>query len=642
MKIYALLAFLVGFSIDAMDPIKKKSEETVTAQGANALSANSFSMDQARLNNLLMQEITNGRAWRVQALLQCGAQANQKDSQGKTPLMYAAGTGNIAVALALIRKDAKVHAKDNHNNSALHYALLKDPSVVDNSPIGKRKLQDIERSKSHYHPGMADLLLRNGMACCNKNEIGMNPFTWMSHRSIRHYGKLCRAFLRNRMHCPHKSEHDSIENEASLNRILSKIIESATISPFLRPFIREREATSGNEEPLADCTLVLDVLCAGADMVPAESAIKTIEEARKERFDSLEKAQEDFSRGSYWESLWDTNLLHSFDQFQGLHKDAIVQSLKQSIPATLYPLIYECLYIRPRKGIMPAHLRDLLMAPKNDVRATQLIKKYIMMGGDVNATDVLIASDDKTQSETTAITPMQKLVKSKRTMHNTLSLAIRSGNNQLVCFLGDNDAHLPGSPANEACEIWLRAFNAGHMEIAHDYHSRMMNTMGAILRSGEIEVLVDLFNRGMPVNIFSEDNNKNLLLILLDTALPDPAQNNPNFLRKVKFLIERGINLNTVGSPLPRNALQFAVENEFVDAVKLLLYMGARDDRTYASGKTLWETTGHEGIKQLLKNPSNIATYLTDQEKTEFADIKTKRERSLAQMKAQSQTAAAK
>jgi len=59
----------------------------------------------------------------VKALLARGADANAKDSDGKTALIYAAGEGYRDIVNALLGKQANSGAEDNYGKTALVYVL---------------------------------------------------------------------------------------------------------------------------------------------------------------------------------------------------------------------------------------------------------------------------------------------------------------------------------------------------------------------------------------------------------------------------------------------------------------------------------------------------------------------------------------
>ena len=67
--------------------------------------------------------ISKGDVSKVQQLVNAGADVNQKDSAGKTPLMYAILYKNSEIVSYLIEKGAKVSTKDARGYSVMDYAL---------------------------------------------------------------------------------------------------------------------------------------------------------------------------------------------------------------------------------------------------------------------------------------------------------------------------------------------------------------------------------------------------------------------------------------------------------------------------------------------------------------------------------------
>ena len=56
--------------------------------------------------------------------LRAGADANQRDAKGRTPLMFAADTGDVAITIQLMQLDADIDATDERGKTALHYATI--------------------------------------------------------------------------------------------------------------------------------------------------------------------------------------------------------------------------------------------------------------------------------------------------------------------------------------------------------------------------------------------------------------------------------------------------------------------------------------------------------------------------------------
>jgi ankyrin repeat protein len=58
----------------------------------------------------------------MEALLEGGADADEKDDEGRTALHFACGYGEIKCAEILLKRGANVDIVDANKNTALHYA----------------------------------------------------------------------------------------------------------------------------------------------------------------------------------------------------------------------------------------------------------------------------------------------------------------------------------------------------------------------------------------------------------------------------------------------------------------------------------------------------------------------------------------
>ena len=66
----------------------------------------------------------------VEFLIQKGADVNAKDENGSTPLIYAAGDGQIKVVKYLIEHGAQMKYTDQHGNTPLHSAAEMNENLV--------------------------------------------------------------------------------------------------------------------------------------------------------------------------------------------------------------------------------------------------------------------------------------------------------------------------------------------------------------------------------------------------------------------------------------------------------------------------------------------------------------------------------
>lgn len=64
----------------------------------------------------------NGQSAQVTALLEAGIDANLKDREGRTPLMYASFNGHAEVIKGLVKKGADINLQDIYGRSALMMA----------------------------------------------------------------------------------------------------------------------------------------------------------------------------------------------------------------------------------------------------------------------------------------------------------------------------------------------------------------------------------------------------------------------------------------------------------------------------------------------------------------------------------------
>lgn len=73
----------------------------------------------------------------VEDFLAIGKDANAADSEGRTPLHFAAGTNNEVIAVMLIEAGARLESVDSKNNTPLHVSFL---HARDTAVHNKRRL----------------------------------------------------------------------------------------------------------------------------------------------------------------------------------------------------------------------------------------------------------------------------------------------------------------------------------------------------------------------------------------------------------------------------------------------------------------------------------------------------------------------
>jgi ankyrin repeat protein len=84
------------------------------------------------LNRRLFEAAKNGKTEKAVRLLDAGADANAKDSDDRTPLMWAAYNGHTDVCKLLLSCGAKIKAKDRYGWDAVRFAAARErASTVD-------------------------------------------------------------------------------------------------------------------------------------------------------------------------------------------------------------------------------------------------------------------------------------------------------------------------------------------------------------------------------------------------------------------------------------------------------------------------------------------------------------------------------
>ena len=84
--------------------------------------------------------VLDGQANAVQALIAKGANVNEPDDTGMTPLMTAAAQGHVAVARLLIAAGANVNATDRDAITALMRAAASNRTEAVAAAPGERRL----------------------------------------------------------------------------------------------------------------------------------------------------------------------------------------------------------------------------------------------------------------------------------------------------------------------------------------------------------------------------------------------------------------------------------------------------------------------------------------------------------------------
>ena len=115
-----------------------------------------------------------------------GADPNERDSDDRTPLLYAAIDNKLQIAKLLLDSGADVDTQDASGNSALHYAAQEHHAEIASLLIGHRAAVDIEDVhgntplwravfNSRGRGELIALLLRAGADPSRRNKHGRTP-----------------------------------------------------------------------------------------------------------------------------------------------------------------------------------------------------------------------------------------------------------------------------------------------------------------------------------------------------------------------------------------------------------------------------------------------------------------------------------
>jgi ankyrin repeat protein len=131
----------------------------------------------------------------VALLLASGADPDERDRTGRTPLIYACADGDLPLAGALIRRGASVNAQDRGGWTALHFAA------------------------QEYRPELVHLLVQSGADLSLRDENGNSPL-WVAVMHSRGRTEVARLLLE------HGADPDQANNYGVSARAIASSNES--------------------------------------------------------------------------------------------------------------------------------------------------------------------------------------------------------------------------------------------------------------------------------------------------------------------------------------------------------------------------------------------------------------------------------
>jgi len=133
----------------------------------------------------------NGQSGQVSALLEAGIDANMKDREGRTPLMYASFNGHTEVIKGLVKRGADINLQDIYGRSALMMAssgpypvavkLLLDHGADPNLVDTEEHFTALMYAAAEGQPDVVKLLLANGADSELKDVDGDNALTFAAN-----------------------------------------------------------------------------------------------------------------------------------------------------------------------------------------------------------------------------------------------------------------------------------------------------------------------------------------------------------------------------------------------------------------------------------------------------------------------------
>ena len=170
-------------------PAQQGGQEISTPiQPAPTASGKRGTSDTAMVTGEIYDAAGVGNLAKVQALLKSNPDlVSSKDNQYRTPLHYAADSGQKAVAELLLANGADVNAKDKNGWTPLHWAAERGHKNVAQLLLASKADVNAKNSTGatplHFaaasnHKDVAELLLANGADVDATNSAGVTPLHW--------------------------------------------------------------------------------------------------------------------------------------------------------------------------------------------------------------------------------------------------------------------------------------------------------------------------------------------------------------------------------------------------------------------------------------------------------------------------------
>jgi ankyrin repeat protein len=134
------------------------------------------------VGNFLLSTATRGDTTLTQFSLNAGADVNQSDNDGKTPLHEAAVNGHIEIVKLLLDAGADVNAQDKHGNTPLCWSIKEIVGLLLDAKADPNKEDIYGQVPLHFaatngYKDTAELLLNAGADVNKANTFGSTPLS---------------------------------------------------------------------------------------------------------------------------------------------------------------------------------------------------------------------------------------------------------------------------------------------------------------------------------------------------------------------------------------------------------------------------------------------------------------------------------